>query len=104
MTATLKASEIGVASYYSTKTGTATASGEKLVDSRFTAAHKTLKFGTLVKVTNLKNNKTVVVKINDRGPFIRGRVIDLSLAAAKKLDFYHRGITKVKIEPYSPVK
>ncbi len=98
------ASEIGVASHYSTKTGSKTASGERLVDSKFTAAHKTLKFGTLVKVTNLKNNKTTVVKINDRGPFIKGRIIDVSQAAAKQLGFHSQGIAKVKIEVVAPSK
>jgi rare lipoprotein A len=70
--------EVGIASFYSTKTGTQTASGERLNDSSFTAAHKTLKFGTKVKVTNLNNGKSIIVKINDRGPFIRGRIIDVS--------------------------
>lgn len=92
------ASEVGMASHYSTKTGTKTASGERLIDSKLTAAHKTLKFGTLVKVTNLKNNKTTVVKITDRGPYCKGRVLDVSQAAAKQLDFHKQGITKVKIE------
>jgi rare lipoprotein A len=96
------ASEIGVASHYSTKTGTRTASGERLVDSKLTAAHKTLKFGTLVKVTNLKNNKTTVVKITDRGPYIKGRVLDVSQAAAKQLGFHSQGVTKVKIETIRP--
>jgi len=98
------ASEVGIASHYSTKTGTRTASGERLVDSRFTAAHKTLKFGTLVKVTNLKNNKTAVVKITDRGPYKKGRIIDVSQAAAKQLGFHQQGITKVKIEVANPPK
>lgn len=98
------ASEIGVASHYSTKTGTRTASGEKLVDSKLTAAHKTLKFGTLVKVTNLKNNKTTVVKITDRGPYAKGRIIDVSQAAAKELGFHKQGIAKVKIETINPHK
>lgn len=104
MMATLHASETGIASYYSTKTGNKTASGERLVDSKFTAAHRTFKFGTLVKITNLKNNKTAIVKINDRGPFVRGRIIDVSLAAAKQLDFHHQGLAKVKMELFSPEK
>lgn len=98
------AAEIGVASHYSTKTGTRTASGERLVDSKFTAAHKTLKFGTLVKVTNLKNNKTTVVKITDRGPYKKGRIIDVSQAAAKTLGFHKQGIAKVKVEVVKPQK
>ena len=96
--------EVGIASHYSTKTGTRTASGEKLVDSRFTAAHKTLKFGTLVKVTNLKNKKTTVVKITDRGPYTKNRVLDVSQAAAKQLGFHQQGITQVKIEVVNPPK
>lgn len=98
MIAVANCSEVGVASHYSTKTGTRTASGERLVDSKLTAAHKTLKFGTLVKVTNLKNNKTTVVKITDRGPYCKGRILDVSQAAAKQLDFHKQGITKVRIE------
>ncbi len=90
--------ESGIASHYSTKTGTKTASGERLVDSKLTAAHKTLKFGTLVKVTNLSNNKSVVVKITDRGPYKKGRVIDVTHAAANQLGFLKKGITKVKLE------
>ena len=102
MIAVANCSEVGVASHYSTKTGTKTASGERLVDSKLTAAHKTLKFGTLVKVTNLKNNKTIVVKITDRGPYIKGRILDVSQAAAKQLGFHSQGITKVKIETVRP--
>jgi rare lipoprotein A len=92
------ASEIGTASYYSTNTGSRTASGEVLSDKSFTAAHKTLKFGTKVKVTNLNNGRTLIVKINNRGPFKRGRIIDLTIAGAKHLGFYQKGLTKVKLE------
>ena len=92
------AAEIGIASHYSTETGTKTASGEKLNDNAFTAAHKTLPLGTLVKVTNLKNNKSVVVRINDRGPYPKGRIIDVSRVAANALGFYEQGLTKVKVE------
>ena len=66
--------------------------------NKLTAAHNKLPFGTHVRVTNLKNQKSVVVKINDRGPFVRGRVIDLSYAAAKKIGMVKDGVTKVKIE------
>lgn len=90
--------EIGIASHYSTKTGTKTASGEKLNDNAFTAAHKTLPLGTIVKVTNLKNNKSVTVRINDRGPYPKGRIIDVSKVAANALGFYKQGLTKVKVE------
>jgi rare lipoprotein A len=92
------AAEIGIASHYSTKTGTKTASGEKLNDNSFTAAHKTLPLGTLVKVTNLKNNKSVTVRINDRGPYPKGRIIDVSRVAANALGFYKQGLAKVKVE------
>jgi rare lipoprotein A len=64
-----------------------------------TAAHKTLPIGTKVKVTNLKNSKSVVVRINDRGPFVRGRLIDLSKGAAQKLGFIGAGHARVQIEP-----
>lgn len=92
--------EYGEASFYSVKTnrGSITASGEKLNDTKLTAAHRTLPFGSIVKVTNLSNGRSVIVRINDRGPFISGRVIDVSLAAATSLDFKHKGITRVKVE------
>lgn len=92
--------EYGKASFYSVKTnrGSITASGERLNDTKLTAAHRTLPFGTMVKVTNLSNGRYVFVRINDRGPFISGRVIDVSLAAAILLDFKRKGITKVKVE------
>lgn len=63
--------------------------------AELTAAHRSLPFGTKLKVTNQKNGKTVVVRINDRGPFVRGRVLDLSRAAAKQLGFVSSGVTKV---------
>lgn len=74
--------ERGIASVYSTESGTRTASGQRLYDSALTAAHKTLPFGTKVKVTNERNGRSVVVTINDRGPFIKGRSIDLTRASA----------------------
>lgn len=78
--------ESGIASVYAYRGGK-TASGERAQPSQLTAAHKSLPFGTKVKVTNRKNGRTVVVRINDRGPFIRGRVIDLTPAAARELGF-----------------
>jgi rare lipoprotein A len=92
--------EYGKASFYSVKTnrGSITASGERLNDTKLTAAHRTLPFGAIAKVTNLSNGRSVIVRINDRGPFISGRVIDVSLAAATSLDFKHKGITRVKVE------
>lgn len=75
----------GIASVYSTKHGTRTASGKRLNDGALTAAHRTLPFGTQVRVTNKRNGRSVVVTITDRGPFIRGRVIDLTLAGANAI-------------------
>ena len=83
------------ASWY--KLGGTTASGERANPNRLTAAHRSLPFGTLVDVTNLANGKTVTVRINDRGPFAKGRVIDVTWAAAKELGFVRRGITRVKL-------
>lgn len=90
----------GKMSWYSVATngGTRTASGEKLSDGAHTAAHRTLPFGTRVRVTNLANDRSTVVRITDRGPFIAGRIIDVSLAAGKDLDFIGRGIAPCRIE------
>jgi rare lipoprotein A len=89
----------GKASYYADKfEGRPTASGEKYKHAKLTAAHKSLPFGTIVKVTNIKNGKSVEVRINDRGPYVDGRVIDLSKSAAEKIDLIHAGIADVKIE------
>ncbi|BDA86907.1 hypothetical protein Sa4125_44490 [Aureimonas sp. SA4125] len=87
----------GGASWYALRSRTA--SGEMMNPSAMTAAHKTLPLGSKVKVTNLRNGKAVVVRINDRGPFIKGRLIDLSRGAAKKLGFINAGHTRVQIEP-----
>lgn len=90
--------ESGYASYYADKyEGRKTSNGEIFRQRKLTAAHKSLPFGTKVKVTNLSNGRTVKVRINDRGPFIEGRIIDLSKAAAKKVDMISAGVTKVKI-------
>lgn len=75
----------GIASVYTTKQGSRTASGKRLNDGALTAAHRTLPFGTKVRVTNKRNGRSVVVTITDRGPFIRGRVIDLTMAGAKAI-------------------
>jgi rare lipoprotein A len=85
----------GLASVYSYKGGR-TASGERSHPAGLTAAHRSLPFGTKVKVTNRRNGKTVVVRINDRGPFIRGRIIDVTPAAARSLGF--SGLAPVTIE------
>lgn len=83
----------GGASWYALHSKTA--SGERMNPAKLTAAHKTLKFGTKVKVTNRTNGKSVVVRINDRGPFIRGRVLDLSKAAAQNIGMIRSGTAKV---------
>lgn len=87
----------GKASFYTTKIGTITASGERLKDTAYTAAHKNLPFGTIVRVTCKKTKKSVDVKITDRGPFIKGRVIDVTLAAAKELDMVEKGVIDVEL-------
>lgn len=88
----------GKASWYGENfNGKLTASGERYNTSEYTAAHKTLPFGMIVKVTNLENNKSVDVKINDRGPFIKGRIIDLSPQAFKQLSSTSKGIVPIKI-------
>lgn len=88
-----------------TSTGTAsfywqsqrTASGEKFNPEALTAAHRRFPFGTKVRVTNLRNGRSVVVRINDRGPFVRGRIIDVSRAAASQLGFTQHGLTRVSL-------
>ncbi|HEV7344334.1 MAG TPA: septal ring lytic transglycosylase RlpA family protein [Devosia sp.] len=89
----------GVASWYGPGFhGRTTANGERYDMNGMTAAHKSLKFGTKVKVTNANNGKSVVVRINDRGPFVGGRVIDLSKGAATAIDMIGSGTAKVSIE------
>jgi rare lipoprotein A len=91
----------GKASYYASKFhGKKTASGEFFSLSHFTAAHRTLPFGTSVRVINLDNGKNVVVRINDRGPYLRGRIIDVSPAAAREIGLLGRGTANVRIEAY----
>ncbi|MEM7320568.1 MAG: septal ring lytic transglycosylase RlpA family protein [Pseudomonadota bacterium] len=85
----------GKASWYALTSKTA--SGEYANPAKMTAAHRTLPFGTKVKVENLKNGRSVVVRINDRGPFIRGRIIDVTKAAANKLGFVSAGTANVRI-------
>jgi rare lipoprotein A len=93
------AAQEGIASWYGGKfQGRTTANGEIFDTNKFTAAHKTLPFGIMVKVTNLENGSTTVVRINDRGPFIPGRIIDLSRAAAMAIGMTGRGIARVRIE------
>lgn len=89
----------GIASYYSERFhGRPTASGELYDSKGLTAAHPTLPFGTLVRVHNLKNGRSLVVRINDRGPFHRGRIIDVSGTAARSLGFFRAGKAKVRLE------
>lgn len=91
--------ETGIASYYGAKYhGRQTANGEIFNMDALTAAHPALKFGTKVKVTHLASQRAVVVRINDRGPFVKGRVIDLSQAAAAELQMLRAGLAEVKIE------
>jgi rare lipoprotein A len=86
----------GVASFYTE--GSQTANGEKFDGHKLTAAHATLPFGTRVRVTNIANGRAVTVRINDRGPFVSGRVVDVSYSAAETLGITQRGIAKVKLE------
>ena len=91
--------ETGVASWYGKELrGNPTASGEPFRPSRRTAAHKTLPFGTVVKVTYLDTGKSVRVTINDRGPFVKGRIIDLSRRAAQKIGLKDAGVGKVEVK------
>lgn len=95
----------GKASYYNDSLhGRKTASGEIYDKTAMTAAHKRLPLGTRVRVTNIKTGKSIKVKINDRGPFIKGRIIDLSRRAAKKLGIIKKGVAKVKVEILSVPK
>ncbi len=90
---------IGTASFYANKfEGRRTSSGEIFHQRKMTCAHRTLPFGTTLQVTNLSNNKSVVVTVNDRGPYGKGRIVDLTTAAAKELDFIKSGTTRVQIE------
>ena len=94
--------ETGVASWYGPKFhGKLTASGEVFNQEKFTAAHQTLPWGSRVKVTNLANGKSVDVRINDRGPFGKGRIIDVSRAAARALGMMGQGLTTVRVERLS---
>ena len=92
--------ETGKASYYGARHhGKKTASGERFDQHALTAAHRSLPFGTRVRVTNLSNERSVVVRINDRGPFVRGRIIDVSRAAAERLGMLRAGVVPVRLEP-----
>jgi rare lipoprotein A len=88
-------SQCGRASWY--KMGVRTASGERMNANALAGAHRTLPFGTQVRVENLNNGRAVVVRINDRGPFVKGRVIDVTRAAAERLGFIGAGVARVKV-------
>lgn len=95
--------EIGTASWYGQETlrqkgGQMTANGEVFDPNQLTAAHKHLPLPTYVRVTNLENKRAIIVRVNDRGPFVSGRIIDLSSGAAKRLGFYNQGTVRVKVE------
>lgn len=92
--------QLGIASWYNIKTnyGTHTASGRPLENDAFTAAHKEWPMGSKVKVTNLDNGRSEILTITDRGPYIKGRVIDVTIGSAKRLGFYEDGLTRTRIE------
>lgn len=95
--------EVGMASYYAHKfQGRKTASGERYDKDALTAAHPNLPFDTIVRVVNLRNGKSVDVRINDRGPFVKGRIIDLSYAAAKQVGMIRAGVVKVSVTAAVP--
>ena len=92
-------SSSGIASVYDQSSGASTASGEPLREDAMTAAHRTLPFGTMIRVTNRRNGQVALVRVNDRGPFVRGRVIDLSPAAGRALGL--SGLVEVSLEVVS---
>jgi rare lipoprotein A len=97
-TPVLGSESFGKASYYGNKFyGRKTASGEILKKRGLTCAHPSLPFGTMLEVTNLANNKWCIVRVNDRGPFVRGRIVDVSYDAAKQLEMFKTGTAKVKV-------
>lgn len=105
MASIVKDIDYGTASWYSRATNSppnsgTTASGIELHDDHSVAAHRTLPFGTMIRVTNLANGKSEVVKVIDRGPYKKGRIIDVSVGCAKRLGFHHKGLTKVRLEVF----
>jgi rare lipoprotein A (peptidoglycan hydrolase) len=97
-TAAVRSAQSGMASYYGNESGSQTASGARFNAAGMTAAHRTLPFGTKVRVTNKSNGRSVVVTINDRGPFVRGRIIDLSTGAAGVIGMMGAGVAPVTVE------
>lgn len=101
----VKAQTVGLATFYGTKfNNKRTASGEMYRKDSLVCAHRTYPFGTLLKVQNLKNDKEVIVRVIDRGPFKKGRIVDLSYAAAKAIDMISHGVTKVEVSEYKSDK
>ena len=97
--------EYGKASYYGGRwIGRLTANGEHYGAGDRTAAHKKLPFHTMVRVTNLSNNRSVIVRINNRGPYAKGRILDLSMVAAREIDMIGAGIVRVKAEVLKPIE
>ncbi len=100
-----ESSEAGIASWYTAdKLNALTANGEVFDNAALTAAHKSLTFGSIVEVKNTSNGKTIKVRINDRGPYVSGRIIDLTSEGAKQLDFYKQGIAEVELTVLSVPK
>jgi rare lipoprotein A len=94
--------QYGKASWYGGRFhGRKTASGERFNKHGYTGAHRKLPFGTIIRVTNLRNGKEVYIKVNDRGPFVKGRMLDISRAAAEAIGSINRGVMRVKVEVIS---
>jgi rare lipoprotein A len=94
------AADIGLASFYGKgHNGKVSASGKRFDQEAMTAAHRTLPFGSRILVTNLGNGRSVIVEVSDRGPFRRSRIVDVSYAAARQLDFVRQGVARVKLDP-----
>ncbi|MCI0572315.1 MAG: septal ring lytic transglycosylase RlpA family protein [Myxococcaceae bacterium] len=90
----------GLASFYGKAfAGRPTASGERFHPEAFTAAHRTLRFGSCLRVVNVENGRSVQVRVNDRGPFVKGRILDVSLGAARRLGMVERGLARVRLYP-----
>jgi rare lipoprotein A len=97
----LPTAELGLASWYGEESSGVTASGEAFDRKELTAAHRTLPLGSRIEVTNLSNNRTLVLRVNDRGPNVAGRLVDVSRAAAERLGFVGRGRTPVQVRVLS---
>ena len=91
----------GVASFYGNESGSQTASGQRFNQNAMTCAHRSLPFGTKLRVTDVASGKSVTVRVNDRGPYVHGRVVDVSYSAADALGMIGKGVAKVKLDAYS---